>query len=374
MIGSPNMELKKINRNRIFRFIVQRNATSKAEISYALHISLPTVTQNIAALMSQNLLTESGEYESTGGRRAKMISCVPRAKVALGIDITRNHISSVAVDLKGNIFGNIREKYTYRDAEDAAAKIERVIEYMINTYNIDESTILGVGISLPAIIANDNQTITTALVLPVPVDFYDRLKKRIHFPFLFYNDSNCGGFAELWSKKPTKNDVFYLSLSGTVGGAALINDQIYAGINDTCGEIGHQILVPNGEKCYCGQRGCVDCYCNSTRLTDMTGGDLDQFFELLEQGDPAAKEAMEKYLDYLTIAIHNAKMLLDCDIILGGYVGSYSGKFMNELKTRLYAMDTFKRNPDYVAGCHHHTEAAAVGAALMYIAKFIEDV
>lgn len=374
MVGSPNMELKKINRNRIFRFIVQRNATSKAEISYALHISLPTVTQNVAALMSQNLLTESGEYESTGGRRAKMISCVPRAKVALGIDITRNHISSVAVDLKGNIFGSIREKYTYWDSNEAAEKIESVIEYMIRTYNIEESTVLGVGISLPAIIANDNQTITTALVLPFPEDFYSRLKKRIRFPFLFYNDSNCGGFAELWSRKPTKNDVFYLSLSGTVGGAALINDQIYTGINDTCGEIGHQILVPNGKQCYCGQRGCMDCYCNSTRLSELTGGDLPQFFQLLEQGDPTAKEIMDEYLSYLSISIHNTKMLLDCDIVLGGYVGSYSGKFMNDLKQRLYAMDTFKRNPDYVVACHHHTEAAAVGAALMYIARFIEEV
>ena len=374
MRNSPNMELKKINRNRIFRYIHQREAASKAEISYELHISLPTITQNIAELMGQNLIVESGSYESTGGRRAKMISCNSMAKVALGFDITRNHISAVVVDLKGNVVSSIRELYRYGDYEDAIEKICDMAEHIVRSYGIDEKTVLGVGVSLPAIIDVDMQTINTALVLPFPRDFHQHLRSRIRFPCLFYNDANCGGFAELWSRKPTENDVFYFSLSGTVGGAAMIGDQIYTGMSFAGGEVGHLIMVPNGKQCYCGQKGCVDCYCNSDNLAELTDGNLSAFFERIDQDDSAAKARMDEYLDYLAIAIHNVKMLLDCDIVLGGYVGSYSELFLDDLKQRLLQMDIFHRTPDYLMACHHHTEAAAVGAALMYISRFIENV
>lgn len=373
-MNTPNMELKKINRNRVFRFILQQEATSKSEISYQLNISLPTVTQNITALKEQNLIVESGEYESTGGRRAKMLSCNAMSRVALGIDITRNHISAVVVNLLGNTVDSIRENFNCRDIPNTLPKIQQLMERLLKANRIKDSTVLGVGVSLPAIIAGDYQSIETALVLPFPLDYYQQMQPYMRFPYLFYNDANCGGFAELWSRKPTKHDMFYFSLSATVGGAAMINDQIYTGCNFSGGEIGHITLVPNGKPCYCGQTGCMDCYCNSNCLAELTDGNLPDFFTLLQQGDPAARARMDVYLEYLAISIHNVRMLFDCDIILGGYVGSYSDLFLEDLCKRLQAKDTFNRKPDYVMGCHHHTEAAAVGAALMYISRFIDQV
>lgn len=368
------MELKRINRNRIFRFILQQGTTSKAEIAYQLRISLPTVTQNIAALKEQHLIMESGEYESTGGRRAKMISCNAMARVAIGIDITRNHISAVVVDLLGNVIDSIRENFNCQSPENTLPKIQELIEHLLRVHKIPDKTVLGVGISIPAIIDGDNQTIETALVIPFFSDYYQKLQPYIRFPYFFYNDANCGGFAELWNRKPTKRDMFYFSLSGTVGGAAMLSDQIYTGHDYTGGEIGHLTLVPNGRPCYCGQKGCVDSYCNCNCLAELTDGNLPEFFERLQQGESQIVERMEEYLDYLAIAIHNVRMLFDCDIILGGYVGSYSDLFLDGLKRRLRAADTFDKPVDYLTGCHYHTEAAAVGASLMFISRFIEEV
>ncbi len=377
-MNSPNMELKRINRNRIFRYIQQQGVTSKAEMSYDLRISLPTLTHNITALRELNLITESGEYESTGGRRAKMISCNARARVAIGVNITRNHISVVVVDLMGNVIDSVREPFDCQNVEKTMKKtmekIGELINHMLWRNQIDEETALGVGISLPAIIDEDCRTIQTDLVIPFPDDFYDQLKAYISLPYLLYNDANCGGFAELWNRKPFKRDMFYFSLSGTVGGAALLNDRIYLGADATAGEIGHLTLVPNGKQCYCGQKGCVDCYCNCYLLADVTDGDLIKFFDELKKGNPKAKERMEEYLDYLAVAIHNVRMILDCDVILGGYVGSYSELYMDSLLKRLREKEPFGYEGPYVIGCHHHTEAAAVGAALIFVDRFIAQV
>ncbi len=118
----------------------------------------------------------------------------------------------------------------------------------------------------------------------------------------------------------------------------------------------------------------MDSYCNCNCLSELTGGNLPAFFELLEQKNEKAQERMSEYLDYLTMAIHNVYMLFDCDIILGGYVGSYSDLFLEDLRKRLQKADTFNRKADYVMGCNHHTEASAAGAALMYVSRFIEQV
>jgi predicted NBD/HSP70 family sugar kinase len=372
MRSSPNMKIKRINRNRIYKFIMQQGITSKAEIGYKLRLSLPTVTQNITELMNQNLIIEDGEFESTGGRRAKMISCNTLAKVAIGIDITRYHISAVVVDLQGNVIDNLRKKIDSTELKTILIKIQHLIDLIIHTNSIDDKTILGVGVSLPSIIADDKQTIKTAKVIPFPKDFYQMIQQYVRFPFFFYNDANCGGFAELWRRMPSKRDMFYFSLSSTVGGAAMINNQIYTGCDYFSGEIGHVLLIPNGRVCYCGQKGCVDTYCNSNCLS--MGGDLSEFFDRLSQGDKQAKAQMKEYLDYLAIAIHNVHMLFDCDMILGGYVGSYSNLFLDSLKQRLRAMDTFERNYDYITGCYYHTEASAVGAALILINQFISEI
>lgn len=373
-MGAPSMELKRINRNRIFRFILQKGTTSKAEVSHELQISLPTVTQNIAALKAEGLIVESGEYESTGGRRAKMLSCNGRARVALGLSITRNHISAVVMDLFGGMIDSVRESCDCSDTHGVIRKIQTLIERMLVANGIDDETVLGVGIALPAIIDTDDQSVKTALVVPLPMDFYQQLREYIRFPFGFFNDANCGGFAELWSRRPVERDIFYFSLSGTVGGAAVIGNQIYVGRDFTGGEVGHMTLVPNGRMCYCGKRGCVDCYCSSNRLTELAPGGLEEFFHALEAGSAPHRARMDAYLDDLAVAIHNVRMLFDCDIILGGYVGSYSALFLEDLKRRLYQGDTFGHDTGYVTGCHYNTEAAAVGGALMYISQFIEAI
>ena len=63
--GTNNMEVKKVNKNRIFRYLYQNGQLSKQDIAYALQMSLPTVAQNLRELLEQNLVMENGWFEST---------------------------------------------------------------------------------------------------------------------------------------------------------------------------------------------------------------------------------------------------------------------------------------------------------------------
>lgn len=100
---ASNIDVKRINRNRIFRLIYNNEKISKQDIAYRLGMSLPTVTQNLKILKEQGLIEEDGVLESTGGRKAKAISCIKNARFAVGLNITKNHISIVLINLNGDI-------------------------------------------------------------------------------------------------------------------------------------------------------------------------------------------------------------------------------------------------------------------------------
>ena len=87
--NETNMEVKKRNRNRVFRYICSHGTVSNPDISYAMQMSLPTVTQITKELIGDGLVEENGEFQSTGGRRAKALSAAVNARQAVGLDITK---------------------------------------------------------------------------------------------------------------------------------------------------------------------------------------------------------------------------------------------------------------------------------------------
>ena len=79
----------------IYRIIYQEKKTSRQNIARISGISLPTISQHLNLLTDAGLIRTVGSFESTGGRKPNIISYVPDAKFALGIDITRNHLRCV---------------------------------------------------------------------------------------------------------------------------------------------------------------------------------------------------------------------------------------------------------------------------------------
>ncbi|MFR7440873.1 MAG: hypothetical protein ACLUUG_06205 [Lachnospiraceae bacterium] len=96
-----------------------------------------------------------------------------------------------------------------------------------------------------------------------------------------------------------------------------------------------------------------------------TDGNLEAFFQLLANGDEGAKKRWMKYLDDLSLSIHNIRILFDGTVILGGYVGAYIGEYMEELNRRVDERNPFgDRAENYLRPCRYKVEATAAGAAI----------
>lgn len=367
------VNIKEFNRNRIYRLLRQKQHLSKQEIVQQLQISLPTVTQNLNYLLKQKLIANTGTIGNTGGRNAQLFSYISDAKVAIGLDITRNHITTVVVDLNGDIININRRRQKFEASDPYFRLLGDILQEIVRELNIDESKILGVGIGVPGLITEDRQTVFYGKILNFTGETLERFAKYIPYPAILMNDANAAGIAEIWATPDTKN-AFYISLSNNIGGAVYIGDRVFAGENQKSGEIGHITIIPDGLPCYCGQKGCLEAYCSASLLSDAADGSLAQFFEQVAQGDPEKLTLWEKYLWHLAIAINNIRMLFDCDIILGGYVGAYMEDHIETLKKLVASRNTFEDHADFLRICNYKTEAIAAGAALPFIDQFIHQI
>lgn len=367
------IEVKRINRNAIYKFLYKHDPISIQEIAYALNLSLPTVTQNLKELQERDLIIETGLFESTGGRKAKAISYNSVAKYSVGLDITRNHVGSVIVDMGGKVIKNLRKQFPFVNSKDYFQGVGSFVKESIAESSIDSSKILGVGIALPAILSEDRQTVNYATVIDFQGGNVKSFSEFIPYPCLLSNDANAGGFAELWGERETQN-VVYLSLNNSVGGSILVDKNIYPGQNQRSGEFGHMTIVPNGKRCYCGQKGCVDAYCSARILSDTTNGNIAEFFRLLRLNNEPQKTVWEEYLAHLSVAVNNLRMLYDCNVILGGYAGAYMDEYIDSLRDLVAARNTFETDGSYLHVCKYKLETTAVGAALMHIENFINAI
>lgn len=359
------------NRSRIARYILKEGSASKPEIAAGLNLSMPTVLQDVKKLMDSGIIEEVGEYESTGGRKAKALSVVPQVRYSVGIDITANHVSYVLIDVKGNVLHLKRERQSYERSPAFCKSVRDNMDLFLREIQVDKGKILGTGISLPGIIDKSGKLLVKSHVLNVENISLQVLSQYFDQEPVYENDASAAAMAELGHHS---GNAVYLSLSNTVGGAIYMNQVLYPGDHFRSGEFGHMILVPGGKTCYCGKKGCLDAYCSAKVLSELGGGSLENFFHCLEAGEREAAKVWERYLDHLAVAVSNLRMCFDCQIILGGYVGGFLKPYLPDLRQRLMEYNGFDRDSSYVQVCRYAREASAVGVALIFVEKFFDNI
>ncbi len=379
--SEESYDVKKINRNQVYRYINKYGRASKNDIASALRISMPTVLNNIKDLNEMGLICEEGEFKSTGGRKARVIEPVYNFKYAIGIDITQNHVGFALTDLSGKVLKHTRQHNRFVFERQYFMELGELAIKFLRDAKISEDQFLGFGFSIPGIIDFRNDVIEFSHILGITNVRCDTFSQFIPYPSVFTNDANAAIIAEM-NNAPKKSATVYLSLSNSVGGAIFtevsnnlddveIIENLYIGESSRSGEFGHMTLVPGGRKCYCGKIGCMDAYCSAKILANLSDGKLERFFLELENKNTEFEKVWDEYLSYLSIAVNNLRMAFDCQVIIGGYVGSQIEPYLADLQERSALLNTFERNALYIKPCSYKTEASALGAALRLIEAYI---
>lgn len=152
-VPTNNMDVKKQNRINTLRCLLKYDRISQPELAQKLNLSWPTVLQNVKELINLGLVHEVGAYKSTGGRKAKAYASIPDAKLAIGVDITKNHIGFTLVDLSGMVIRYTRKTRAFSSDENYFKNLGDLMNSFLKDDEFDR--IIGVGISIPGIISDD---------------------------------------------------------------------------------------------------------------------------------------------------------------------------------------------------------------------------
>lgn len=369
-----NTDVKKLNKNRIFRLIYNSDKISRQEIADRLGLSLPTVNQNLKMLMEDGLIEYVGNFTSTGGRRAQAITIDNNARKAISVNIKADYINVDVVGLKGQIIYSMAVKAHFSKSSAYIEKLTDAVRHAVDYVGADADDILGVGITVPGILDDEKQILISAPPLKAKNYDFTRLISAIDYPVIVMNDARAEAYAGHWFNGKPEDEKIYIMLGEGVGGAYINASAIRNGVHNRGGEFGHMVIHPGGKQCLCGKKGCFEAYVSEKVLSSELDMTLDNFFELAAQGNKNNSDVLDEYMDNLALGINNIYTMMDCDIVLGGTVAPYLKQYENSIKERLVNDYSFDTDADYLRISDGGGRKSGLGAALSFVARFIDGV
>lgn len=310
--------LRKLNTSRVYSYLYSAGHSSKLEIAQALSLSIPTVGANIKELMDEGLISIYGEAESTGGRKAQVFSFNSMSRVAIGVELLDIRVRIMASDLYGEKISEETLDLPFENNEAYYITLGSEINSFAGALDIDPEKILGVCITVQGFVSEDGESITYSGILNVTGIERSRFQKYISYPCMLVHDTDAAALAETWKKDDLK-DVFFIALNRHIGGKFILaNDHKVKN-----GMIEHMTLKEDGPLCYCGKHGCFETFCSEKSLQLQSGRTTEEFFSSLRSNSADSIAIWNTYLDNLARAISNIRMIIDCEIILGGVILQY---------------------------------------------------
>lgn len=386
-------DVKRLNKNRIFRLIHYTDKISRQEIAEILQLSLPTVNQNLKLLTNDGLIEFEGNFESTGGRKAQAIIVKGMSKCAISVNLSSTGVKVALVNLKGEIICSEKATVDFSDNARYIDTVAGLVEDIVNRNDVNHDDILGVGITVPGIFDTGNEIIISAPTMGIRNYPVSAITSHIPYRCIAMNDAKANSYAEYWfgrentdTKKVTIEEFnrhlmtsrddgkLYLMLNTGVGGSYISNERIMHGKHNRYGEFGHMTLHPQGKLCTCGKRGCLEAYVSARLLSEELGITLTEFFSRLENGDEGYKAVFDEYIDNLTTGINNLYIMCDGDIILGGPVAHFLKKYETIIKQQLIKKYCFDTDASYLSFATCTVEQSDTGAALIFLGEFIRGI
>ena len=370
--GATTKNIRKSNRKKIFNLIYEKNAISKQDIAAQLKISMPTVTQNIAELEKLELIEKNGFFNSTGGRKAQIISIKAQARIALGVEIRAEGCTVAAVDLYGTVIAQQLFEVPFQNRDEYFISLCKEIDRFIGTQKIPSSKILGLGIIMQALISDDGQRVTYGKILDCTGLDISFVQDYFDFPCRLFHDAESAARNELW-ERPDITDAVFLNIRENLSGAVIIGGKFHKANELKSGVFEHIVLVPGGKPCYCGKHGCMNAYCSAQGFL-YENETVQSFEDKLKRADFDARRRWDGFLQHLSDAIDNLHMVIGSDVILGGYVSELiSDSALDKLHDMVLSRTAFPFGRSFIHRAVSINVPVARGGALFMVSSFLND-
>lgn len=279
-------------------------------------------------------------------------------KHVVGIDIGGTKLATVVADKTGHILGKVRKPtLSEKGPEYAIRLLFDMVREVVSQADLEQKAISAIGVSC----GGPLDTKTGIVYSPPNLPGWDalplkaKLESEFLVPVTIENDANASALAEFrFGGGRGYSAVLYMTMSTGIGGGIVIDGQVYHGANDSAGEVGHQILLPNGPRCGCGKQGCLEALCSGpaiarraqaaiqkqlvdekplTALLTLADGRIEDVksehvLAAARTGDALALELVQETAYYMGWGIANLVNILNPDIVLLGTIAVAAGDLL----------------------------------------------
>lgn len=263
--------------------------------------------------------------------------------LAVGVDIGGTKISAGVVDSRGTILARLEVPTPGTDPRAVEDAILRLVRGLAQNW-----TIASVGVGAAGWMDSAGSMVLFSPHLAWRNEpLRENLQRLLRRPILLSNDADAAGWAEWrFGAGRGENRMICLTLGTGIGGALVMDGRVERGRFGVAGEYGHQVIMPGGHRCECGNRGCWEQYASgnalgrearelatanspvANALLDAVGGNPAKITgevvtALALAADPASVELVEEVGTWLGLGLANLAAALDPGLfVVGGGLGS----------------------------------------------------
>lgn len=309
----------------------------------------------------------------------------------IGVDLGGTNIAVGVVNEENKIIGRGKVKTNCpRPAAEIFDDIAVAVNLALTDANVSIDDVLSVGVGTPGSVNKGNGYIEFANNLYFDnVPAKEMLEERIGKTVYLDNDANCAALGEaVAGAGKGVSDFVAITLGTGVGSGIIVGGKIVNGVNYAAGEMGHMVIMVDGEECNCGRKGCWERYASATALISQTkaamlknkdsimweiAGSIDDVngrtsFDAWRRGDKAATDVVNTYIHYVATGIINIINALQPEIIcVGGGVGHEGENILKplrkEIESERYSLHSSKQTK--IMSAVLGNDAGILGAALL---------
>ena len=382
---------------KVFNIILRFGPLTKKKIIEYTNMKLTTLNRSMQILIGCKFVVEIGEQESTGGRKPTLFDVNPFEYYFVGIDISRTYSKVIITNLKREILFN--EQFQMKqdmNPERTVRTIKDVFNRGLNYLGIVKEKIVGGGLgtigpldAYKGIIYKPNNFYAKGWE-NVPI--VEMLEKTLDIKVIIDNGANAAVYAEYLAGTLFEySNIVYVNCGIGIRMGVITNGKINHTINNANDAFGHMVVKYDGDLCYCGKTGCVECYAsiisivkkyitlvklgrNTTINKNINSITFNDIIKAASSGEYLANEVLEFAAQILAVGLSNYVTIVNpSKVILSGPIINLSDVFYSFLlKYITKYISSNQNNIVFNKGGEYRDNAIALGAALLFINKRFE--
>jgi len=314
-------QIKQLNAGAVYRLIDKHGPVSRIDLSRLAQLAPASITKIVREMVEAHLVQET-EIQDPGGRGRPAVGLILETEAwhFLSLRISRGEISLGLRDLSSKLVVEDSLELSTADGRPLLAHILETVDSFFVRHQQLLERLTAIAITLPGIIDAVRGIVHRMPFYDVcDMPLVDALSSRIGVPVFIQHDISAWTVAEgLFGASQGVADVIQVVIDQNVGAGVITSGRLLHGGSSTLVEIGHTQVDPYGQRCYCGNHGCLE-----------TIASMESILQLAQQRMPQSMSSMLHNQPLSIPAICEAALkgdLLAKDIIAG--VGQNVGRIL----------------------------------------------